>query len=253
MKKKPYIKKISDIEGFSIWYVNGYWIRKYLDKSFPNYGSRRTFTFIPKDEFWIDIENGAKESHYIIINFLAFQKALENDKSYEEAIEISTKVEKSERGKSKLLKRLKKIRIKGNLIKKIHKKQLFVKYTENLEIWLVRGNLVRSLFHVDFNQGGHEFVYPFVPKNEVWIDDSLYYKERVYVLIHELYERQLMIHGRKYDKVGLAINQRMKGDTKYAHPAAEDLEFWCRNHPKSIKRILLREIRENERLIKSEG
>ena len=84
--KKPYIKKIGNFSKYKVWYVNGYWIRKNLDRSFPNYGSHETYSFIAKDEFWIDKENGKRESKYIIINFLAFKKELEKGGSYDDAI-----------------------------------------------------------------------------------------------------------------------------------------------------------------------
>lgn len=249
--KKPYIKKIGNFSGYKVWYVSGYWIRKNLDRSFPNYGDNNTCKFVPKDEFWIDFENSSKEAHYIIINFLAFIKELKKGKTEREAIKIATKLEKRERNKSKFIKRLKKIKLKQDVLKRIQIRPILKKYTKGLKIWLVRGKLVRDLFNVDFNQGGHDLVYPFIPINEVWIDDALYYKEIPFVLIHELYERALMKKGRRYDDVGLAITKRKKGDNKrYAHPAAEDLEYWCRNHPKSIMRILKREIKRNIAFIK---
>jgi len=84
------------------------------------------------------------------------------------------------------------------------------------------------------------------------IDDSIYYKEIPFVLIHELHERRLMIKGRKYDSVGLSITNRKKNDfKKYAHPAAEDLEFWVRKHPRHTKKVLLKEIRENDAVTKA--
>ena len=181
--------------------------------------------------------------------FLAMETALKNGKSYEKAIEIANKTEKRERHKSKWIKKLKKIKVKEKLLKRIHKKLLFKKYTKKLKIWIVRGNLVRTLFDVDFNQGGHEKVYPFIPKNEIWIDDYLYKKEIPYVLIHELHERKLMFKGWKYDPVGQSIFiRKSQAGKKSAHFSAEDLEFSVRNHPKSIKKVLLKELSENEKL-----
>jgi len=247
--KKPYVKKIGKFSGYDVYYVNGYWIRRELEKSFPNYGSNNLFRFIPKNEFWIDYENSAKEAKYIIINFIAFTKAREQGKSYAEAIKICTEVENRERRKLKWVKKLRQIKLKEKILKKIHKRRILSKYSKNLKIWIIKGEVVRALFNVDFNQGGHHKVYHFIPENEVWIDDSIYYKEIPFVLIHELHERRLMIKGWKYDSVGLTITNRKKNDfKKYAHPAAEDLEFWVRKHPKSIKKVLLKEVRENDAL-----
>ncbi|MBI4116480.1 hypothetical protein HY449_01930 [Candidatus Pacearchaeota archaeon] len=249
--KKPYIKKIAEIAGFKIWYVNGYWIRKNLDPAFTNFGGHRHFEFIPKDELWIDKENGRTEAHYFIENFLAIQRELKKGETYPEAVETANKIEIRERNRSKFLKKIRKIKVKEKILKKIYKKPLFGKYTKNLKIKIVRGNLVRSLFYLDFTGGGHDKIYSFIPEDEIWIDDDVYKKERALVLIHELHERALMSKGWPYASTGQKVFTRKKQTEKRsAHFAAEGLEYWCRNHPKSIKRILLREIRENERLIK---
>lgn len=254
VRNKVYKKKIGDFQGYAIWYVNGYWIRNNLAKDFPNYGVHRIFVFIPKDEIWIDTEcGGRQEARYYVDMFLAMDKAFAEGKTHEEAIEIANMVEKSERGKSKIVKELKKLKLRRDVLKRIHKKLLFKKYTNKLKIWQVRGDYVRDLFDVDFNQGGHGKIYNFVPKNEVWIDDDVYKKEVPFTLVHELHERALMAKGWPYTSVGQKLFSKKEDETgKSAHFSAEDLEFWCREHPKSVKRIILREIKENERLIEKE-
>lgn len=249
--KKPYIKKIAEVAGFKVFSVNGYWIRNNLDPAFTNFGSHRHFEFIPKEEFWIDRENGKIEAHYFIENFLAMQRELKKGKSYPKAIEVADKIERRERNRSQFLKNIKKIKVKEKILKRIYKKVLFEKYTKNLKIKIVRGNLVRSLFDLDFTEGGHDKIYRFIPQNEIWIDDKVYKKERVFVIIHELHERALMSKGWPYTSTKQGVFQRQeKGGKRSAHFSAENLEYWCRNHPKSIKRILQRETKENEKLIK---
>jgi len=241
------MKKIGHFSGFDFWYVNGYWVRNNMDRQFPNYGGHRNFKFVPKHEFWIDFENGKKEAKFFIDMFLVMERAYDSGKSHKEAAEIAVKFERRERDKLKLIKKYKKIKIKEKILKKVHKRILFKKYTKNIRVWIVRGDVVRSLFDVDFNQGGHGYVYPFVPKNEIWIDDDLYKKEIPFVLIHELHERKLMIRGWHYDPVGQSIFIRSKNaGTKSAHFDAEKLEFKCRRNPKLTKNVLLKEIRENE-------
>lgn len=66
MKKKPYIKKIGNTQGFHVWYVNGYWIRKHLDEEFTNFGQSYQFKFIPKNELWIDQEQGKKRQNILL-------------------------------------------------------------------------------------------------------------------------------------------------------------------------------------------
>lgn len=61
-----------------------------------------------------------------------------------------------------------------------------------------------------FIQGGHGFVYPFVPKFEIWIDSTLDEDERLPVLVHEYTEMCLMRKGMGYDE---------------AHDRATDAEY----------------------------
>ncbi len=246
-KKKIYIKKIGDFGGYAVWYVDGYWIRKNLDRAFTNFAGHRHLVFIPKDEFWIDQESKKKEARYFIDNFIVIERELKNGKSFADAAKIADKIEKRERGKSGIVKRLKKIKSREKVLAEVRKKILFGKYTKNLKIWQVRGDLVRSLFYLDFTEGGHDKVYDFIPENEVWIDDDVYKKEIPYVLIHELCERKLMAKGWKYDPTGQGVFSRKKGK-KSAHFAAEKREFWCREHPKRIMGVLKREIKENEKI-----
>jgi len=247
--KKPYLKKIGEYNGYRVYYVNGYYIRKNLDEEFTNFGSDRYFKFIPKKELWIDYENGKKEARYFIDNFFMIQRELKNGHSYNDAVNIANRHEGAERSKSKHIKRLKKIKNKEKLVKKVYKKRLFSKYTKKIKIWVVRGDLVRSLFFLDFTEGGHDKVYPFVPKGEVWIDDDVYKKEIPYVLVHELHERYLMGKGWIYDSGGVGVfSRKVKKGTKSAHFEAAKLETYCRNHPKEVKKALLKEIKNNDSL-----
>lgn len=252
VRKKVYKKKVGDFHGYSVWYVNGYWIRNNLDRDFNNFGGNRIFAFIPKDEFWVDYENGSvSEVKYFFDSFLTIEKEIANGKSHEEAVKIADKRERTERRKSKFFKGIKRVKVREKILKRIHVKEIFGKYTENLKIYVVRGDLVRSLFNVDFTQGGHEKAYNFIPDEEVWIDDDLYKKEIPFVLVHELHERYLMSLGWPYDSVGgQKVFAKKEDETgKSAHFAAEDLEFWCREHKKSVKKVLLKEIARNEKRI----
>ncbi|MBS3078803.1 hypothetical protein J4218_01650 [Candidatus Pacearchaeota archaeon] len=246
--KKPYLKKVGVFNGYNVWYVNGYYIRNNLDKEFTNFGSNRYFHFIPKHELWIDYENGKKEARFFIDNFLMIQKELKNGHSYNDAVNIANRHEGAERSKSKHIIKLKKIKNKEKLVKKVHMKRIFSKYTKNIKIWIVRGDLVRSLFYIDFTEGGHDKVYHFVPKHEIWIDDEVYKKEIPYVLIHELHERFLMGEGWEYDSGGVGVfSRKPKKGTKSAHFEAEKLEAFCREHPKQVKTLLIKAIKNNDK------
>ena len=85
---------------------------------------------------------------------------------------------------------------------------------------------MRSGFDDDFTEGGHDYVYEFVPQNEVWIDNDLEELERPYVLLHELHERNLMAKGWTYSK---------------AHEDSSKLEYHFRHHPNELHDALAAE------------
>lgn len=147
-----------------------------------------------------------------------------------QANKIATSAEIAERNKSKSILKLRSTKNKETVLKKV-RKEFLRKYSGDVKVYLVRGDLVRSLFYPDFTQGGHDKVYKFVPKGEVWIDDDLFIKERVFVIIHELFERALMAKGMTYNK---------------AHERASKIEYYCRTKPKMIEKILKREIAKNK-------
>jgi len=102
--------------------------------------------------------------------------------------------------------------------------QLWKQLENGISVWIVDGRLVRSVFDVEFTEGGHDHVYEFVPPNEIWIDNDLEEEERPYVLVHELHERNLMAKGWLYDK---------------AHADSSRLEYHCRHHPDELHDALI--------------
>ena len=68
------------------------------------------------------------------------------------------------------------------------------------EVWLVDGNLVRSYYKTDYTEGGHGYVYPWVPRPEIWIEDGVDHREMPFIVSHEYLERRLMRdEGLDYD------------------------------------------------------
>lgn len=62
----------------------------------------------------------------------------------------------------------------------------------------VDGRIIRQYLDPYFFSGGHDLVYDYIPKNEVWVDGRNYKEDREFVLAHELFERKLMAKGRDY-------------------------------------------------------
>jgi len=157
--------------------VDGFKIRNTIDLDFGCVEDSLTCPYIPKNEIWFD-RAFIKERQSMLATFIK-KRALMKKIGYEKAKKILRKDMK---------------RIDPNMahLKLIEKRG-------GLKIYLVSGKLVREHFDFNFVFGGHGYVYDYVPKDEVWLDDAMLTKERKYVLIHELYELNLMKKGKNYD------------------------------------------------------
>jgi hypothetical protein len=235
MSKKPYIKKFGKISEFKIWIVDGNYVRKHIDEEFTNFGQHYRFPFIPKNEFWIDKDHGEPEEKYYIEHMLVENELMAAGKNYNTASDKANKIERKERKKSKLIQRLESLKEKKHhlVIKRIHKK-LLTQFSKKIQVWLVNGKLVRDIFFIDFTAGGHDKVYPFVPENEIWIDDSISPQERKYVLLHEAHERFLMSKGTDYGR---------------AHMSSSEIEHFCRMNSSKLNSKLKEELSKNNSII----
>lgn len=211
--KLPYLKKTGMQGPIVVWIVDGAYIRTFIDEEFTNFGQHDNFSFIPKNEFWLDREEQEDEQTFFIDHLIVESRLMEKGVSYDSALEAADRQEMVERKQSG---DVRKVLQKNGLPDpaKVHLR-LWKKLESGLSVWIVDGRLVRSAFDVDFTEGGHEFVYEFVPHNEVWIDNDLQESERPFVLVHELHERNLMMGGWEYSR---------------AHQDASVLESYCRHH-----------------------
>ena len=231
--KKHYIKKIATISKFSAWLVDGQYIRTHLDEEFTNFGQHFRFRFIPRNEFWIDHLHAPGEAHFYIDHLLVENRLMAGGMDYDRALEKADRAELKERHKVDFIRRGKAPgRSDPVLIRRIHRR-LLRSYSHGLRVWIIRGELVRDAYFIDFTEGGHDKVYKFVPEGEVWLDDDLRRSERPFVLLHEVHERRLMAGGLDYFR---------------AHRSASHLEYFCRHHPSQLKRKLAAELRRNSGL-----
>ncbi len=223
--KPAYINKIEEQSDFTVWEVDGAYIRGHIDEEFTNFGQHYRFPFIPKNELWIDKEAKHDETSFFIDHLLAEHRLMEKGMPYEKAIEEADKVERRERVRSGDVRKLTKDGKQLPDPEQVHER-LWKKLENDISVWIVNGRLVRSVFDIDFTAGGHDYVYEFVPEKEVWIDNDIEQEERGYVLVHELHERNRMAESWPYSK---------------AHAESSRLEYHCRHHPEKLHDALAAE------------
>lgn len=228
--KNIYVKKIETIGSCKIWLVNGSYIRKAINENFVEYDHHWRRKFIPKNEFWIDQETNPEEWKFFIHHMFVEKGLIKNGEDYKEAEKRADSFEEKERGaelKKKHLLGFKKDRKK--LLEKV-KKKILNDYGGKIQIWLVDGKTVRDFFLTEYAEGGHDKIYPFIPKGEIWIDEVLSKDEIKFIILHELHERRLMSRGKKYSE---------------AHKSATLVEDYYRDHPQGLEKRTQEEMNEN--------
>jgi hypothetical protein len=225
-KLKPaYVKKDETIGDLQVWIVDGIYIRGHVDEEFTNFGQHYRYPYIPKDELWLDQEAEHDERRFFIDHLLVEHRLMAKGMPYNQAI---VKADTEERKERRRAGDISKFKSKGNglpLGRDVHER-LWKMLENGISVWIVNGRMVRSVFDVDFTAGGHDYVYEFVPQNEVWIDDAIEEPERGYVLLHELHERNRMAAGLPYSK---------------AHEESSKLEYHSRHHPDELHDALAAE------------
>ncbi len=221
----PYLEKVEEIGGLAVWVVDGTYVREHIDEEFTNFGQHYSFSYIPERELWLDKEAHPDERRFFVEHLLVERRLMARGVAYDEALEAADRAERRER------RRAGDVRVLTHGGRQLPQgRDVHVKLWKALEngvsVWVVNGRLVRSVFDVDFTEGGHDHVYEFVPENEVWIDDDLDDSERGFVLLHELHERNRMISGWPYSK---------------AHEESSRIEHDCREHPDRLHEALAAE------------
>ena len=216
--KPAYLEKIDQRGDIDVWTVDGSYVRGHVDEEFTNFGQHYRYPYIPLKEFWIDQEAEHDERQFFIQHLLAEFELMSKGSTYAQALVEADRSERKERRRAGDMGKLTRHGRKLPDGRDVHQR-MWKKLENGLAVWIVNGRLVRSVFDIDFTAGGHDYVYEFVPENEVWIDDAIVEQERAYVLLHELHERNRMSAGWPYSR---------------AHAESSRLEYRCRHHPDEL-------------------
>lgn len=157
---------------------------------FLDFGVAPFFKTIPKNEIWVAAELDPIDKVSGLAAGAAVLDALAAGKSEDEAVDAGEKKSRWVRSRS------------GQQVGKASTEDVRVMQIAregDLTVLLVDGSKVRNM-DPNFIEGGHGYVYSYVPKNEVWIDNTLEPSEWPKVIKHEVVELKLMRNGMSYDK-----------------------------------------------------
>ena len=197
--KKQVNKKLLDQYGkYKIYLVNGEEVRNLTEKD-EEFGLSSSYPYfpnlIPKHEIWIEDSVKENERQIIIYSELYKLKLIEDGVEKWEAYHNSENKVKKLRESSKISKHTDKNSDKPS-------KNIYIKEwgkIGDLTIWLIDAKKVRNEHKSDFMEGGHDYVYNWIPENEIWIEDGLNEHEIPFIILHEMVERTLMKGKMKYD------------------------------------------------------
>ena len=218
---------IATHNGYDFYSVNGYAVRDVAqpDEEFGCFATSDDFpNLIPKREVWLAEQTIEKEGLFFIANALTQLKeqarGTPDDKAYTAGINVE----------QMLRERLNHLKFRGAGPRKRVPPEVYLNLYATLpdkdktvEVWIVDGNVVRTLYKTDYTEGGHGFVYPWVPNGEIWIEESLDRRELPFIIAHEYIERRLM--------------RDLKLDYDTAHEICSRVEFQLRKN-KKVKMFL---------------
>ncbi len=217
-------KFVASRDGYDIYSVNGFAIRNLAqpDEEFTNFATRDEFPdLIPEGEIWISEKTLDREGEFFIANAVARLGALAEGASEESAYTTGLNVER------KLRRQATRIEYRAGRPHQRIPGDVYVQHYHTLadekfpvEVWLVSGCRVRSTYKTDYTEGGHGYVYRWVPKDEIWVEDTIDRAELPFIVTHEYTELRLMRDEKmEYDK---------------AHEICSEVEFDLRK-PESRK------------------
>jgi hypothetical protein len=80
-------------------------------------------------------------------------------------------------------------------------KKLDYTLTDGTKVYIVDGAEIRNIFDVKFYGGGHGYVYDFIPKDEIWVEDMKDPADTKFFKDHEVEEYKDMKYEHKsYDE-----------------------------------------------------
>ncbi|MFL5245360.1 MAG: hypothetical protein ACJ8FY_24965 [Gemmataceae bacterium] len=181
---------------YTVYAVNGLAVRNVAqpDEEFGNFATQDDFSdLIPKGEIWISQKLAPKEGVFFIADALTQlmlqADGVKPDKAYDEGLNVERLLREKLNG----------VEFRDGKPHKQVPKEIYLEPYLTIpdpkgpvDAWIVDGNLVRSYYKTDYTEGGHGYVYPWVPKGEIWIEDGVDRRERPYILTHEYLERRLM-------------------------------------------------------------
>lgn len=178
--RPPYVKLWGKEGPYAVWLVDGAFVRRELNNDFTDVDQHYHLRQIPPGEIWVDQIIKAPEIAWMAKSGAKEARLMSDGESYARAEGTGEHIERALRKNDPAQ----------------HARAKIAKIGDNghLSIWRVKGEVVRDKYRDSFTLGGHGRVYPWMPKNEIWIEQGA----DPFDAYHELREWNAMGTGMKY-------------------------------------------------------
>lgn len=173
------------------------------NEEFGNFATHDEFPkLIGKDEIWIADKLLNREGLFYVVNALTRlarqSRGQSKDAAYQGGLELEQRLREELSG----------IKYRNGKPHRRPPEGIHIeRYIEipdeaqKIHVWRIDGHLARCYYKTDYTEGGHGYVYPWVPKNQIWIEKDIHISELPYIVAHEYTELRLMRDcGFDYDK-----------------------------------------------------
>ncbi len=212
-------------DGYDVYTVNAFAIRNVAepDEEFGNVATHEDFPdLIPEGQIWTVEATYRREGRFFLANATAELESLAKGQSKDAAFDAGVEAER------RLRKEVTGIEFRdGRPHRRLPPRirlRPYCRLSDDIaatQVWLVDGCLVRSTYKTDYTEGGHGYVYPWVPKGQIWVEQCIDRDELPYIIAHEYAEMRLMRDKQlEYDR---------------AHRICAEMEFDLRKAPRRAK------------------
>jgi hypothetical protein len=227
-------RRIASEDGYAFYSISALAVRNVSerDEEFTTFATADDLPdLIPEGEVWISENLVAKERVFFIANALARLKELEAGSPLERAYTVGLNAERKLREERTGLE-YRAGKPHARAPEKLYSRRYITLPDEEfpIEVWLVEGWLVRCYYKTDYAEGGHGYVYPWVPKKEIWVEATLDEEELPFIVAHEYLEHRLMRDEKlEYDEAheicsSVEFDLR-KAPTRRAYPGLSQRRF----------------------------
>src|SRR5258708_19402742 len=83
--RMPYVERLEQRGGLSVWLVDGSYVRRNIDEEFSNFGHHYSCSAIPQDEVWLDQEAVPDEQRFFLHHAVVERELMAQGKDYDTA------------------------------------------------------------------------------------------------------------------------------------------------------------------------